>query len=59
MNKSIYMTPYMSKCITHTIDGYIKHQPMDYIFFYIIKSFEKLTDGLHNLSNHVGFLTKF
>lgn len=29
------------------------------IFFYIIKSFEKLTDGLHNISNHVGFLTKF
>lgn len=29
------------------------------IFFYIIKSFEKLTDGLHNLSNPVGFLTKF
>lgn len=29
------------------------------IFFYIIKSFEKLIDGLYNLSNYVGFLIKF
>lgn len=28
------------------------------IILYIIKSFEKLTDTLHNLCNQVGFLQK-